>query len=188
MNITFLLVACGILFAGFISIKDLKQSKRFSLRFFLTLSVTILLIIGFRVISLNWFCDSRMERLRSEADYFLTILHNRSDRGRILDRNGVALAENSSEADGSTARVHPGGKAFAHIVGYSFPRYKLYSGLIQTGAEKYLSHDIYGIKSASSWRGGLRPAGRGVNLTLDSYLQETAFRALGGRRGSVVVM
>jgi peptidoglycan glycosyltransferase len=108
-------------------------------------------------------------------------------RGRVLDRNGLVLAE--SPAGDPRRRLYPQRADFAHVVGYSDPRYG------QAGVEA--AENLYlnggGLRSVARLdrfgqnllrHGGVR--GNDVTLTLDARLQHKAMLLLGGRRGAVV--
>lgn len=122
-----------------------------------------------------------------EGDARIASQYNRryalhTGKGRILDRNGIVLAETDAEG----RRRYPYGAVFAHIVGYNEP---------ETG-----SAGIEGrMADALAGRGALRRFGpvqqlfagdRGsdVVLTLDAPLQEFIYNALGNRKGAAIVM
>ncbi|MBK1883889.1 hypothetical protein JIN85_15835 [Luteolibacter pohnpeiensis] len=89
-------------------------------------------------------------------------------RGRILDRNGLVLAESS----GDQMRQYPHGKAAAHQIGWVSPRF-----IGVSGAEKNFDQSL--------------AAGNDVRLTLDLKAQqivETAIQNAGVERGAVVVL
>ncbi|BEU87365.1 penicillin-binding transpeptidase domain-containing protein [Selenomonas sp. TAMA-11512] len=103
-------------------------------------------------------------------------------KGRILDRNGIVLAE--TDADGR--RQYPYGAVFSHVVGYNEPE----AG--SAGVESSMADALVG-KGALRNFGPLRnlfTEGRGsdVVLTLDAPLQETIYNAIGDRKGAAIVM
>lgn len=105
-------------------------------------------------------------------------------RGRILDRNGVVLAE--SAPDGTRRYPEP---SVAHVIGYLDARYGT------QGAELAFNSELAG----TSGEGGLAEAieaefrrtsrrGLDVRLTIDVRVQRAAVAALGGRPGAVVAI
>ncbi len=113
------------------------------------------------------------------------------DRGKILDRNNVVLAENDQSAEG-LRRVYPLAEKAAHVVGYFHPVYGL------NGIEKALDGALAGTRAESieDWEQLGRniltkeqaPAGKDIQLTLHAGLQTSAYKILGDRKGAVVVM
>jgi len=116
-------------------------------------------------------------------------------RGRILDRRGLVLAE-SRNRDGASERVYPFGSVFAHAIGYADPRFGL------SGVEAIANPALNGsaLNSFGDW-GELgrqlltqskRPRGQDLVTTLDAGLQQAAVAQLasakGVGRGAVMVM
>jgi penicillin-binding protein 2 len=127
----------------------------------------------------------------------------------------ITLAENAShfpgiEIRGESSRYYPNGSMAAHVLGYlseateadmkAHPDYPLGMLVGQMGIERLADRKLQG-----TWGGqlvevdatgqevndlGLKPpvSGESVILTLDLDLQKTAERALGSRRGAVVVL
>ena len=116
---------------------------------------------------------------------------HRIQRGRILDRHGEVLAYSQEQA-GQVLRLYPYGPAFAHVVGYSHPRYGA------TGAEAAANARLNGgaPEQLASWgalgrqlvTGSKRPQGQDLVLTLDARLQGVALQGLGERHGAVVAL
>lgn len=118
------------------------------------------------------------------------ILYNRtqSERGRILDRNGAALAETTG-APGDYTRHYELREAAAHVTGYASFSYGL-SG-IEAAADSTLSGDEGLTDFERWWRHDLLDEiqiGRDVQLTLDLNLQQSAFNALANRPGAIVIV
>lgn len=113
------------------------------------------------------------------------------DRGRILDRNNVVLAENEQSNEGLKRR-YPFGEKMVHVVGYFHPVYGL------NGVEKALDGVLAGTRAESieDWEQLGRniltqekaPEGKDIQLTLHAGLQSAAYNLLGNRKGAVVVM
>lgn len=107
-------------------------------------------------------------------------------RGRILDRNGQVLAETRMTPDGpQRVYTYP---PLAPVLGYFSLRYGV------GGVEAAFNNDLRGNVTGASWQ-ALRykllketPIGHDVHLTIDLRLQQEADRALGDRRGAIVLM
>jgi peptidoglycan glycosyltransferase len=108
-------------------------------------------------------------------------------RGDILDRNGVVLAE-SVQAGGVFHRRYPVSST-AYVCGFYSPlRYGL------AGIEAAFDDELSGRETGSPFRDafdrlrGRERAGADVHLTLDAALQAQAHSQLAGRTGAVVVV
>jgi peptidoglycan glycosyltransferase len=110
----------------------------------------------------------------------------RVQRGRILDRDGVVLAQTVGEP-GALERVYPEVTAFSPAVGTYSLRYGV------SGIEASYDDVLRGVTGSSwqAWWEGLvhrNPAGRDVHLTLDAEVLAAAVNALGRYRGAAVVL
>jgi len=115
----------------------------------------------------------------------------RIQRGRILDHRGEVLAY--SEAHGNQVyRFYPYGPAFAHVVGYSDPKFG--AAGMEAAANAHLNGGV--AESLPAW-GELgrqlltrkkSPRGQDLILTLDARLQLLAVQRLGRKRGAVVLL
>lgn len=108
-------------------------------------------------------------------------------RGLIVDRHGTKLAYSKAGTDGKFHRHYPLGAVTANVVGYSSLRYG------QAGLESTYNGFLSGITNPERRFGPITglwtaKAGNNLTLTLDANLQETAYRALGNRRGAVVAI
>lgn len=111
-------------------------------------------------------------------------------RGTIYDSNGVILAETKWVGEqGQRVYLKEGGIApFAHVVGYVSERYG------SSGLEAAYGRELLGLTDADMIENLLdqifnrRPQGNDLVLTLDARIQRAAQRALGKRRGAVVVL
>jgi len=135
--------------------------------------------------------------LRPEFVAFMQ-LHDRREfnpahwiqRGKILDHRGEVLAL-SQEQDGQARRVYPFGGAFAHVVGYSHPRFG------SAGLESLENVRLNG-GAPDDWPAwgelGLQvvtqkpPRGEDLRLCLDADLQLLAVRLMEGRSGAIVAI
>lgn len=109
-------------------------------------------------------------------------------RGKILDRNGVVLAdtEATDKAD-EFKRTYPYGKVFSTPLGYVSEKLG-YAG-IESTANVYLSgnnmlfHALGPLAQIFE-----QDTGNDVHLTLDANYQQAAYDALGDRKGAVVIL
>lgn len=107
-------------------------------------------------------------------------------RGRIVDRNGVTLAESRPTPDGMQ-RAYPL-PAAAHVTGYHSLRYG------DTAIEARFSDYLRGDRSADPLQRLVNAAlhrptvGSDVVLTVDARIQQAALEALGEARGAVVAL
>ena len=106
-------------------------------------------------------------------------------RGSIVDTDGTILAETVTGEDGESYRRYPYGGLFAHTVGYG-----VYGG---SGLES--SHHSELIRSHKSLPSQVqdelnqeKKQGDVLYTTLDADLQQAAYDALLGMRGTVIVM
>jgi peptidoglycan glycosyltransferase len=113
------------------------------------------------------------------------------ERGRILDSQGEVLAF-SALRDGRSKRVYPYGPAFAHVVGYTDARYG--AAGMEAAANAHLNGSTpvdlkaWGQLGRQVLTRDRHPKGQDLVLTLDTELQLMAARALGERRGAVVML
>ena len=105
-------------------------------------------------------------------------------RGRILDRNGVVLADNGGP-EGSRRYSLP---ALLHVVGYHSPRFG--SAGIEAAYDSYLRGERAGNPLARLRAQLLHqaPVGADVVLTVDAELSRVAAEALGSSYGAIVAL
>jgi len=116
---------------------------------------------------------------------------HRIRRGRILDHRGEVLAHSQALGD-EVQRIYPYGPVFAHVVGYSHPKFGA-SGMeaaanvhLNGGAAEKLP--AWGELGRQILTREKSPKGQDLVLTLDAELQLLAAQRLGGRRGAVVAL
>jgi len=107
-------------------------------------------------------------------------------RGRILDRTGVVLADNERDKNGEWFRTYRS-RVVSHVVGYASRRYG------DAGLERAYSAELSGLAAdpvADAFRkfGGDPYDPQELTLALSFDLQRRAVRALGDRRGAVVML
>lgn len=111
-----------------------------------------------------------------------------SDRGSILTRDGVVLAESVPETRSRFRRTYPQGAFAAHTVGY----YSVSYG--RAGIEAAANDALSGTRTFATWSDVIdsalgRPVkGDDVVLTIDSRVQKAAEQAIAGRSGAVVAI
>lgn len=146
------------------------------------ISAVFALLMGYLV----WFIEIQSENaLNNSYNARLEHLSDKVIRGEILSNDGRALAQTLVGEDGTEERVYPYGPLFCHAVGWCTRG--------KTGVEDlanfYLlsSHDNLAEKVLRELTDEKDP-GDNVVTTLDVELQQTAYDALGDRKGAVVAM
>lgn len=119
------------------------------------------------------------------------IQSQRIQRGKLLDRNSITLVSTEMLPDGFARRTYPlselfDSRAFGSLVGYFSNRFG------QTGLERTYSDYLSGERDTYSriqeTLSGRQQRGDDLHLTLDARLQDRAFKLMGERTGSVVVL
>ncbi len=152
-------------------------------------TTTIALLMAALVVNLTWIQVVDARALQNNPANTRNLAQQaRDDRGAILTRDGVTLAE-SKRAGRVYERSYPKHDLAAHTVGYLSARYG------RTGIESAENDVLAGGKRAfASWGDVIdaavgRPVpGNDVVLTLDSRVQKAAEGALAGRNGACVVL
>jgi peptidoglycan glycosyltransferase len=112
----------------------------------------------------------------------------RSDRGSILTRDGLTLAESVRETRSTYRRTYPEGAFASHVVGYYSLRYG------RAGVEAAANDALSGTRAYRNFSdvidaaAGKPVSGNDVGLTIDSRIQKAAEKTLSGRKGAVVVL
>ena len=107
-------------------------------------------------------------------------------RGQILDRDGKVLARNEQDENGESYRVYAGAAA-SQVVGYASARYG------RAGLERSYDAELIGLAGDSltdlmARFGADRFDPKDLTTSLSWDLQRSAVRALGKRRGAVVML
>lgn len=120
-------------------------------------------------------------------------IENEILRGSILDRNGNIIVYSKRDFHGNQKRVYNDGEKFAHIVGYDSYIYGKTG--VEEGYNNYLQgktngYDILGsiFKTIKATINNDEKRGNNIYLTIDSDLQEKAFKLLGNNKGAVVAL
>jgi peptidoglycan glycosyltransferase len=104
----------------------------------------------------------------------------RSQRGRLLDRNGNLLA--GPPQVGKWGHDAPLGPAAFHVVGYDV------KGRGTTGLERVFAARLWGVATPENFTDLLHlPKPEDITLTIDSTLQQKAYALMKERRGAVIV-
>lgn len=106
-------------------------------------------------------------------------------RGDIISADGKVLAHTITEKDGKETRVYPYGNMFVHVVG-RFAKGR--TGLESTENFHLLTSNNNTLSKIVRELSGEKNIGDNVITTLDTKLQQTAYEALGNRKGAIVVM
>lgn len=108
-------------------------------------------------------------------------------RGEILANDGSILAQTLTAEDGTETRNYPYGRLFSHVVGYS-SRTKGKTGIEALGNFYMLTSHVNLLEQTVNELSDKKNLGDYLYTTLDLELQQTAYDALGDRKGAVVVM
>jgi peptidoglycan glycosyltransferase len=149
------------------------------------MNAAFLIMIGVVALALvNWSVIRAPALLAREDNPRLVEAELRVQRGRILDRNGVVLAQTVGEPGALVREYH---LPTAPTVGYYSLRYGV------SGVEAAYDEVLRGRPDSgwNEWWNGVlhrHPVGRDVQLTLDANLQEAAEAALGDLQGAAVLL
>ncbi len=148
----------------------------------------LLLLLTSVVIITGVWSVLRADELRSYLTNPRRILaESRIQRGRILDRNSILLADITVDEAGYVTRTYPVPEA-APVVGYTTLQYG------DAGIEAACDARLRGETGRTPWQNiqaGLLhqvPIGREVRLTIDARLQQTAQQLLKDYQGAAVLV
>jgi peptidoglycan glycosyltransferase len=155
------------------------------------LSLVFVLLFALLVAATSWSTVFGAEGLEeNRANRRDLIEEQRVPRGLIFARDGrTQLARSNKRGRGRQAvytREYPLRDVFSHVVGYSFVEFG------RAGLERSRNDQLAGerneFESIVDELFGSEREGLDIQTTLDVDAQETALRALNGRRGSVVAI
>ncbi len=106
-------------------------------------------------------------------------------RGNILSADGRILAQTMNDSDGNEYRDYPFDELFSHVVGRN--SYGM-TGIERSENLTLLTSNINGVSMIIDEMTNIKSHGDDVVTTLNYELQKAAFKALGDRKGAVVVM
>jgi cell division protein FtsW (lipid II flippase) len=145
--------------------------------------------LGFIVLGtllFQWQVEASQALTSHQNNPRLAILAPRIRKGKILSADNKIIAD-SVRRDGKYILEVPSGSLMAGVLGYTSQRH----GRTGVMAEAY--HELLGARQIDSISDALDRAkagtpGDNARLTIDLGLQETAARALGTRKGSIVAI
>lgn len=151
------------------------------------LSFLLLLGMGILVVGATWHQAVAADRYRSHPDNRrIALLQAGKQRGVISTASGTVLAFSEPDPDlnRSFLRKHPGGEAFASLLGSE----EAAVGLESVYAQDLRSRQDLSVSDlmAAFFGEDLRP--RGLQITIDAGLQQRAYDILTGRRGAVAAV
>jgi peptidoglycan glycosyltransferase len=169
---------------------DLGVLGRFALGRRLTSVVTVLsVLLAALVVNLTWIQVVNARALNNSPVNTRNLAEQaRSERGSILTRDGVVLAQSVRKDRSTFRREYPEGDFAAHVVGYHSLRYG------RAGVEAAANDALAGKRTYRTFSdvidaaAGKPVAGDDVALTLDASIQRAAEKTLSGRRGALVVL
>jgi cell division protein FtsW (lipid II flippase)/cell division protein FtsI/penicillin-binding protein 2 len=170
--------------------EDLGTLGRFALGRRLTwVGTALAVMLVALVVNLTWIQVVQARSLANNpANTRNLAAEARQERGSILTRDGVVLAESVPVGRGEFERQYPQGALAAHTVGYYSTRYG------RSGIEAASNDVLAGSRVFRDWNDVIAAAtgqpvrGNDVVLTIDSEVQRAAQRALGDNRGAVVAI
>ncbi len=127
----------------------------------------------------------REEVINNTYNSRLDSFSERVVKGRIRSDDGTILAQTVVSEDGQEVRTYPYGSLFDHVVGYESMGK---TGLESLGSFYMLSSHVNMLEQVIRELAGEKSPGDDIYTTLDMDLQQTAYDALGDRRGAVVVL
>ena len=106
-------------------------------------------------------------------------------RGEIRGKNGEVLARTVEDSEGNEVREYPYENLFAHAVGYSDSGI---TGLEAAAGQYLLTTHLNLLDQVNNEMEEVKNPGDNVVTTLDPYLQQLAYDALGEYNGACVIM
>lgn len=169
---------------------DLGVLGRLSLGRRLTRVTAVLSVLfALLVINLSWIQVVRAGALNNAPSNTRGLADAaRQDRGSILTRDDVVLAESVPVGRSTFRREYPQDSMAAHTVGYYSARYG------RAGVEAAANDALSGKRAFRTWTDVIdaaigRPVrGSDVKLTVDADVQQAAEKTLAGKKGAVVVL
>lgn len=148
----------------------------------------LLLLLSICALETGYWAVARADALRAYPTNPHRILAEmRIQRGRILDRRGVALADITIDQRGYVERLYPV-PAAAPVVGYATLEYGT------DGMEAACDPALRGDLGRTAWVAAREqllqqaPQGADIRLTLDARLQQQAQALLAQQQGAIVLM
>jgi peptidoglycan glycosyltransferase len=154
-----------------------------------TIHVAVVLSVAFALLAGAagyWGVIRSADLSRSPDDAAVIAAARTVPRGRILDRDGTVLARNKPDSNGELYRVYAGA-TISQVVGYASRQYG------EAGLERAYDAELTGLAGdpltdAFAKFGADRYDPKDLTLSISYDLQKAAVRALGTRRGAVVML
>ncbi|MBO6215498.1 MAG: penicillin-binding protein 2 [Lachnospiraceae bacterium] len=152
------------------------------------------MIVSYTFVALFLFLSAYIIKyIAIDAESFIGNSYNRRitefspsvQRGDILTSDGLVVAYSSLDDEQNETRVYPEGELYAHSIGYST---KGMSGVELDANYTLLRSHMDVAAQAKATIEGKKVHGDNVYTTLDSNLQECAYRNLGNYNGAVLAM
>ncbi len=146
-------------------------------------AVFILLFAAMSIYLCRYAYSNRQEMMSNSYNSRQKILSEQTVRGNIISSDGEMLAFTESDENGAEIRRYPFGSVCSHVVGYAS---KGRSGVESLANYWLIKTDISLKEKAALSDAGERFPGDNVRITIDTDLQETAYKALAAYKGAVV--
>lgn len=157
-----------------------SNTRRVALSLISLLLILFVYISYIQIFQANALASHPLNRRTMEASHKI-------EQGQILDRHNIKLAQSLPDDKGGFKRQYPFGPVTANVIGYSSTEYG------KSGIESQYTGYLTGTLNPERKLGPIThlwdiKKGNNIVLTLDYHLQETAYKALGNRRGAVVAI
>ena len=159
--------------------RKVNREIRIAAVFFSLLFLSAICYFGYYLIAKSE--DTIQSAYNSRLDTFST----RVARGEIRGSGGEVLARTVTDENGNETREYPYENLFAHVVGYSDAGQ---TGLEASAGKYLLESHVSVVDQVNNELSGVKNPGDNVITTLDPYLQQLAYDALGDYNGACVIM
>lgn len=150
----------------------------------ITTYVFVAAFIGMMVYLCYFVSTSEQEVLNNSFNSRQDILIAQNFRGNILSDKGDILATTTLDSEQNETRIYPYGEMFSHVVGFSTHG--------RTGVEAQANYYLISSSAPITDKvvndvAGNKNPGDSVYTTLNTFIQETAYKALGVYEGAIIV-
>ena len=154
------------------------------------LALVLLAIFGLLVLDLTYVQVVAGPGYRDDVrNPRLAATRSSSERGPIISREGVVLAQSITDPDSSQSflRQYPEGELYAHVVGYSSLLFTE-SGLEKARDAELRSDRDLTVTGLIDAILGRKVGATGIRLTISNAVQEMAQQQLAGQTGAIVAI
>lgn len=162
--------------------KEKKNLNREVILIMYVFAGLFLLVIGYYI---HFMIMDSSEVINNPYNKRQDLLAEQIVRGDIVSADGKVLAHTLVDSEGAETRDYPFKNMFAHVVG-RFAKGR--TGLESSENFHLLTSHINTVSKIVKELSGGKSIGDSVVTTLDTRLQEAAYKALGDYKGAVVVM